>query len=135
MQFECTHCGRVFSRRTALRNHIKTHDSVIDRILEGTVGESNQQASEEEVINDQREEELVNAEYLEEEMINANEELINPDEEMINTEELNEELINVDEERLEERLEEELEKELEEELEEEMINATDQVRFNLLQLP
>ena len=51
MQHECPHCGRVFSRRTALRNHIKTHDNIIDRILEEIAEESTQQASEEEVRN------------------------------------------------------------------------------------
>ena len=51
MQHECPHCGRVFSRRTALRNHIKTHDNKIDRILEEIAEESTQQASEEEVRN------------------------------------------------------------------------------------
>ena len=47
MPHECTHCGRVFSRRTALRNHIKTHGSRIDRILKEIAKESNQQANEE----------------------------------------------------------------------------------------
>ena len=41
MPHECTHCGRVFSHRTALRNHIKTHGSRIDRILEEITEESN----------------------------------------------------------------------------------------------
>ena len=41
MPHECSHCGRVFSRRTALRNHIKTHGSRIDRILEEIAEESN----------------------------------------------------------------------------------------------
>ena len=31
--FPCPQCERVFSRRSSLRNHVKTHDSVVDRVL------------------------------------------------------------------------------------------------------
>src|SRR5438874_748932 len=40
MQYQCPHCERVFSRRSALRNHIKTHINKIDRILEKIAEES-----------------------------------------------------------------------------------------------
>ena len=40
MQHQCSHCERVFSRRSALRNHIKTHINKIDRILEKIAEES-----------------------------------------------------------------------------------------------
>jgi len=40
MQYQCPHCERVFSRRSALRNHIKTHINKIDRILEKIAKES-----------------------------------------------------------------------------------------------
>src|SRR2546430_17349640 len=40
MQYQCPHCERVFSRRSALRNHIKTHIDKIDRILEKIAEES-----------------------------------------------------------------------------------------------
>jgi len=40
MQHQCPHCERVFSRRSALRNHIKTHINEIDRILEKIAEES-----------------------------------------------------------------------------------------------
>ena len=33
MHYWCEHYGREFSRHASLRNHIKTHDSAIDRIL------------------------------------------------------------------------------------------------------
>ena len=40
MQHQCSHCKRVFSHRSALRNHIKTHINKIDRILEKIAEES-----------------------------------------------------------------------------------------------
>jgi uncharacterized Zn-finger protein len=40
MHFQCPWCLRDFTRRAALRNHIKTHDSKIDRILQEIVQEN-----------------------------------------------------------------------------------------------
>jgi uncharacterized C2H2 Zn-finger protein len=31
--YPCPQCERVFSRRSSLRNHVRTHDSVVDRVL------------------------------------------------------------------------------------------------------
>ena len=31
--YPCPQCERVFSRRSFLRNHMRTHDSVVDRVL------------------------------------------------------------------------------------------------------
>jgi hypothetical protein len=33
MIFQCPHCSREFQRRAALRNHIKTHENVIDKYI------------------------------------------------------------------------------------------------------
>ena len=33
MTFQCPHCSREFQRRAALRNHIKTHENVIDKYI------------------------------------------------------------------------------------------------------
>jgi len=116
MPHECSHCGRVFSRRTALRNHIKTHGSRIDRILEEIAEESNQQANEEGVEqHDQIESDIV-MNYEDQELVNVEEMDIEDDIE----EELEEELE-------EEELEEE---ELEEEELEELIDDDVQVRFS-----
>ena len=129
MQHECSHCGRVFSRHTALRNHMKTHDSgIIDRILDEIAEENTQlveneeEARNDQIENDDENQEMIDTEELEE-SINAEEELIDVDEEMINVDErLEEELIDTDEEELDEELNEE-EEENEEEGEEELINA------------
>ena len=73
MPYECPHCGRVFSRRTALSNHTKTHGSRIDRILEEIAEESNQQANEEDVEqNDQIESDIV-MNYEDQELVNVEE--------------------------------------------------------------
>src|SRR6267143_4455068 len=29
----CPNCERVFSRRSSLRNHVKTHENIVDRVL------------------------------------------------------------------------------------------------------
>ena len=34
MTFQCPHCTRNFSRRASLRNHIKTHENVIENYLQ-----------------------------------------------------------------------------------------------------
>src|SRR5215471_527301 len=31
--YTCSTCGREFSRRSSLRNHVKTHDDEVDRVL------------------------------------------------------------------------------------------------------
>src|SRR5947209_2877888 len=106
MPHECSHCGRVFSHRTALRNHIKTHGSRIDRILEEITEESNQQANEEGVKqHDQIESDIV-----------------------MNYED--QELVNIKEMDIEDDIEEEVEEELEEEELEELIDDDIQVRFS-----
>src|SRR6266511_2241785 len=97
MPHECSHCGRVFSRHTALRNHIKTHGSRIDRILEEIVEESNQQANEEGVEqHDQIESDIV-MNYEDQVLVNVEEMDIEDDieEEEVEEEEL-EELIDDD---------------------------------------
>src|SRR5947207_7913205 len=139
MPHECPHCGRVFSRHTALRNHIKTHGSRIDRILEEIAEESNQQANEEGVEQyDQIESDIV-MNYEDQELVNVEEMDIEDDieeeeeEEEVEEEEEEEE---VEEEEEEEELEEELEEEeleeeeLEEEELEELIDDDVQVRFS-----
>ena len=50
MQYQCPHCTRVFSRHTALRNHVKTHDSRIDKILEQISAEETTQQTREEGV-------------------------------------------------------------------------------------
>ena len=106
MQFQCPHCERTFSRRAALRNHVKTHESRIDKILEEIQEESIQQ--EREILNFEQ-----NPVYYEED-----EELVNPDEELFNVEREeefvspNRELTNIEE---KEDVEEEEEEEEEEE--------------------
>ncbi|TLY04702.1 MAG: C2H2-type zinc finger protein [Thaumarchaeota archaeon] len=112
MPHECSHCGRVFSRRTALRNHIKTHGSRIDRILEEIAEESNQQANEEGVEqHDQIESDIV-MNYEDQELVNVEEMDIEDD---------------IEEEEKEEELEEE---ESEEEELEKLIDNDVQVRFS-----
>src|SRR6266516_6870371 len=73
MPHECTHCGRVFSRHTALRNHIKTHGSRIDRILEEIAEESNQQANEEGVEQHDQIESDIMMNYEDQELVNVKE--------------------------------------------------------------
>src|SRR5437868_3780138 len=113
MPHEYPHCGRVFSCRTALRNHIKTHGSRIDRILE-EIAESNQQANEEGVEqHDQIESDIV-MNYEDQELVNVEEMDIEDDIE----EEEEEEEVEEEEEEEEVEEEEEEEKKEEEELEE-----------------
>ena len=50
MQYQCPHCTRVFSRHTALRNYVKTHDSRIDKILEQISTEETTQQTREEGV-------------------------------------------------------------------------------------
>lgn len=39
MPFQCPQCLREFQRRAALRNHVKTHENVIDKYIEEIVEE------------------------------------------------------------------------------------------------
>ena len=58
--YPCPNCERVFSRRASLRNHVKTHDNEIDRVLreisEDVVEEMNiheqMETSDDELIDD-----------------------------------------------------------------------------------
>src|SRR6266487_3233270 len=34
MRFHCPYCTRDFTRRAALRNHVKTHDTKVDKALQ-----------------------------------------------------------------------------------------------------
>ena len=133
MPHECPHCGRVFSRRTALRNHIKTHGSRIDRILEEIAEGSNQQANEEGVEQHGQIESDIVMNYEDQELVNVEEMDIEDDieEEEEKEEEKEEEEEEEEEEELNEELEEELEEEvLEEEELEELIDDDVQVRFS-----
>ena len=33
-RYQCSDCGVVFSRLSSLRNHARTHDNIVDRILQ-----------------------------------------------------------------------------------------------------
>jgi len=121
MPHECPHCERVFSRRTALRNHIKTHGSRIDRILEEIAEESNQQANEGCVEqHDQIESDIV-MNYEDQELVNV--------EEMDIEDDIEDDI----QEEVEEEVKEELEEEEEEELKE-LIDDDVQVRFSFIKL-
>ncbi|PKY32672.1 hypothetical protein RhiirB3_492722 [Rhizophagus irregularis] len=53
--YSCPHCERVFSRRASLRNHVKTHDDIIDKVLREIAEEVEHE--QEEVGDDERLEE------------------------------------------------------------------------------
>ena len=139
MQYQCPHCERVFSRRSALRNHIKTHINKIDRILEKIVKESTYNV---EMIDVDKQNDPVDYESQALLNVEEDEELIDIEEEkdikdiddVEDVEEKEEEqLINVEEESEEEKEEKEKEEEEEEEEdeEEEKLIDNDQVRFIL----
>src|SRR6266516_3183481 len=113
MQYQCPHCERVFSRCSALRNHIKTHIDKIDRILEKIAEKSSHDV---EMIDVDKQNDPVD--YESQALLNVEE-----DEEMINIEEESEE-------EKEEKEKEEEEEEEEDEEEEKLIDD-DQVRFIL----
>ena len=127
MIFRCEHCGREFSYRASLRNHIKTHDNTIDKILHEISKESIQP------------EQLRDIERNDEEKDQESEEMIIITEEETQLENMNdmsydyenqlgEELVNVYEEDV-------FERELAGVYEEELINTDDdddQVCFILL---
>src|SRR6266513_3164538 len=87
MQYQCPHCERVFSRRSALRNHIKTHINKIDRILEKIAEESSHDV---EMIDVDKQNDPVD--YESQALLNVEE-----DEEMIDIEE-EEDIEDIDEE-------------------------------------
>src|SRR6266513_681359 len=140
MQYQCPHCERVFSRRSALRNHIKTHINKIDRILEKIAEESSHDV---EMIDVDKQNDPVDYESQALLNVEEDEELIDIKEEkdiedIDDVEEKEEEqLINVKEESEEEKEEKEKEEEEEEEEEdeedeeEEKLIDDDQVRFIL----
>src|SRR6266516_2858693 len=143
MQYQCPHCERVFSRRSALKNHIKTHINKIYRILEKIAEESTHDV---EIIDvdkqndpvDYKSQVLLNVEEDEELIDIEEEEDIDDIDDVENVEEKEEEqLINVEEESEEEKEEkekeeeEEEEEEKEEDEEEEKLIDDDQVRFIL----
>lgn len=142
MQHQCPHCERVFSRRSALRNHIKTHINEIDRILEKIAEESTHDVEMIDVDKqndpvDYESQALLNVEEDEELIDIEEEEDIDDIDDVDDVEEMEEEqLINVEEESEEEKEEkekeeEEEEEEQEEEEEEEKLIDDDQVRFIL----
>src|SRR5256886_14232355 len=109
MQYQCPHCERVFSRRSALRNHIKTHINKIDRILEKIAEESSHDV---EIIDvdkqndpvDYKSQALLNIEEDEELIDIEEEEDIEDIDDIKDVEEKEEEqLINVEEESEEEK--------------------------------
>src|SRR6266516_3257270 len=141
MQYQCPHCERVFSRRSALRNHIKTHINKIDRILEKIAEESSHDV---EMIDVDKQNDPVDYESQALLNVKEDEELIDIEEEediediddIEDVEEKEEEqLINVEEESEEEKEEKEKEEEEEEEKKEEedkkKLIDNDQVRFIL----
>ncbi|EXX62937.1 hypothetical protein RirG_157060 [Rhizophagus irregularis DAOM 197198w] len=54
--YSCPHCERVFSRHASLRNHVKTHDDIIDKVLREIAEEVEHE--QEEVGDDERLEEV-----------------------------------------------------------------------------
>src|SRR5436190_23374182 len=126
MRYQCPHCERDFSRHTALRNHIKTHESEIDRILREIAEESEEdierndeksgrvsgekmiiieEESEDEVNDDEvsdedqllEENEMNDDYYINEELVDVQEEeIFDVQEELVDVQE--EELVNIQEE-------------------------------------
>ena len=139
MQYQCPHCERVFSRRSALRNHIKTHINKIDRILEKIAEESSHDVEMIDVDKqndpvDYESQALLNVEEDEELIDIEEEEDIEDIDDVEDVEEKEEEqLINIEEESEEEKEEKEKEEEEEEEEDEEKekLIDDDQVRFIL----
>jgi hypothetical protein len=81
-RYQCPHCERVFSRRAALRNHAKTHDNIVDRVLreiseeveEVTAYEQQEVSYEEEEERSDNDEQLQEVNYEEEEERSDNDE-------------------------------------------------------------
>src|SRR6266480_7764296 len=108
MQYQCPHCERVFSRHSALRNHIKIHINKIDRILEKIAEKSTHDVEMIDVDKqndpvDYESQALLNVEE-DEELIDIEEEDIEDIDDVEDVEEKEEEqLINVEEESEEEK--------------------------------
>src|SRR6266480_2000272 len=134
MQYQCPHCERVFSCRSALRNHIKTHINKIDRILEKIAEESNHDVKMIDVDKqndpvDYESQALLNVEEDEELIDIEEEEDIEDIDDVEDIEEKEEE--EKEKKEKEEEEEEEKEKKEEKEEEEEKLIDDDQVRFIL----
>ena len=79
--YQCPDCERVFSRRASLRNHVKIHNTVVDRVLreisedverqvEGQLDEQMETSDNEEVdVNNNEEEDVNNNEEVDEEEV------------------------------------------------------------------
>src|SRR2546429_4181489 len=125
MQHQCPHCERVFSRHSALRNHIKTHINKIDRILEKIAEESTHDV---EIIDVDKQNDPVDYESQALLNVEKNEELIDIEEEkdiddIDDVEDVKEkeeeQLINIEEESEEEKEKKEKKEEEQEEKQEE----------------
>lgn len=126
--YPCPACERVFSRRSSLRNHVKTHENIVDRVLREISDDTRQEDAGEQQLGqeenpvfsgEQREDdaqELIGDEQREEEE-EEEEEQEEEQEEQEEEQEFEEEEEEFEEE--EEELEEEEEEEFEEEEEEE----------------
>lgn len=75
----CSTCGRIFSRRSSLRNHVKTHDDEVDRILREISEELNEGMAHDRLVelNDDEpiEMELSDSEQQSEQLLGAEEEV------------------------------------------------------------
>ena len=74
--YPCLVCGRVFNRRGSLRNHAKTHNTVVDRVLQ-EISEEREQL-EEDINVETSDKELVGMEVSDDNQ----EEIINNDEQL-----------------------------------------------------
>jgi hypothetical protein len=91
--YPCPNCERVFSRRASLRNHVKTHDNEIDRVLreisEEIVDEMNirkqMETSDDELIDDANDDERDDTSDNEEVHTSDNEEVHMSDNEEVHT--------------------------------------------------
>ena len=133
MSYQCPQCKRDFSHHTALRNHIKTHESEIDRILREIAEES-----EEEVERNDEESGRVSGEkmiIIEEESEDEMNDEVNDEDQLLEENKMNddyyinEELVDVQEEELVNVQEEMIV--VQEELVEDD-GSDDQVRFSLI---
>jgi hypothetical protein len=124
--YPCLVCGRVFSRRGSLRNHSKTHNTVVDRVLQEISEVVEREQLEEEINVETSDNELVGMEVSDdeqEEIIDNDEQLEmsndEQEEEVIDDEHLesmgDDEQVENDEEEIDDEEEEEEEKEEEEE--------------------
>ncbi|CAB4406905.1 unnamed protein product [Rhizophagus irregularis] len=77
--YTCSTCGRNFSRRSSLRNYLKTHDDEVDRILREISEELNEGMAHDRLVelNDDEliEMELSDSEQQSEQLLGAEEEV------------------------------------------------------------